>query len=138
MSFARPTSCELVDPDSTHCGWCSKTLRGKQVNWCSRHCNRMFVANHRWTQAKQEAKKEVTWFLCANANWAGDPAPWAASGGPEGCLVFTQKPEVNHLEPIRGAHGTWGCHHHAIGLEVLCRPCHLKVTARQRAEGKFS
>ncbi len=58
--------------------------------------------------------------------------------GPVGCLMFTQKIEVNHIEPILGKHGTWGCHHHLDNLIGLCRPCHLKATAQQRKEGKFS
>lgn len=127
--------CPLVDTTPGRCGWCSKTLRGKQKQWCSRHCNRMFVANHRWTQAKAVAKLEAAFFLCANAWWEPEDGQ---GHGDDDCLIFTQKPEVNHIEPILGAHGTWGCHHHATGLEVLCRPCHLKVTAQQRKEGRFS
>lgn len=133
------SECELLDTRPGHCGWCGTKLTGRQTKWCSRHCNRMFVANHRWTQAKAEAKKEAAWHLCANA-WRVDERnfddctehTWT---GPTGCLVFTQHPEVNHVTPIKGKHGSWGCHHHLIGLEVLCRPCHLRATAKQREEG---
>lgn len=43
--------------------------------------------------------------------------------------------EVNHKTPCLGAHKENSCAHHVAGLEVLCHPCHLRVTARQRAAG---
>lgn len=132
--------CELLDARPGRCGWCGKKLRGRQKKWCSRTCDRAYVANHRWTQAKAAVKKDAAYYFCANANpfgmlfKSGDRVrgEWH---GPEGCLVFTQAPEVNHKSPIKGKHGTFGCHHHQDGLEVLCRPCHLAETARQREEG---
>lgn len=128
-------SCELLDTREGYCGWCSKKLTGRQKKWCSRHCNRMYVANHRWTQAKGEAKKEVAWYLCANAEIVASMDGVRIESANPKCVGLTQKPEVNHVTPIKGAHGTWGCHHHATGLQVLCRPCHLAATAKQREEG---
>ena len=125
--------CPLAHPEG--CRWCGRKLTGRQSMWCSRKCSRAFAANHRWTQAKAEAKKDATWFMCANAEFGN--TPWELLG-PSGCEGFTRKPEVNHLEPILGKHGTFGCHHHQSNLEVLCRPCHLAATAKQRSEGKFS
>lgn len=125
----------------TGCGWCGRTLTGRQKKWCSRKCSREYRANHRWTDAKAAVKKEATWFLCANAEFErGEGGQWGyttKARGPRGCLGFTQKPEVNHITPIKGKHGTWGCHHHLEGLEVLCRPCHLAETKRQRENGEF-
>lgn len=45
--------------------------------------------------------------------------------------------EVNHIVPILGRHGQWGCHHHLAGIETLCRPCHVAETARQFAAGEM-
>jgi 5-methylcytosine-specific restriction endonuclease McrA len=82
----------------------------------------------------------VAYYLCANAEPTWDPHVGlfdiAIKKGTS-CLVFTQAPEVNHIEPCIGKHATWGCHHHEENLEVLCRPCHLAETAKQRSEGKF-
>ena len=78
---------------------------------------RVFVANHRWTQAKAAAKKRVTFYKC------------------ERCQSFVEKVEVNHIVPCKGRHGAWGCHHHQANLNVLCKPCHLETTKKQREEG---
>lgn len=43
--------------------------------------------------------------------------------------------EVNHKVPCLGAHKESSCAHHVDGLEVLCHPCHVRETARQRAAG---
>lgn len=137
--MAKEVTCELLDTRDGHCGWCSKKLTGRQKKWCSRHCNRMFIANHRWTQARAAALKEAgAFYLCKNAEIVlAEGGVMEAVSGPAWpeCVVFTDKPEVNHMVPVRGKHGTWGCHHHQTGLEVLCRPCHLAATAKQREEG---
>lgn len=123
------------------CAWCGRPLTGRQKKWCSRKCSRAYTANHRWTQARAAAKAEVVYYLCGNAFDVDDRTVYDAEErtwtGPTGCLIFTTKPEVNHIEPCKGKHGVWGCHHHQTNLEVLCRPCHLKVTAQQRKEGKL-
>lgn len=130
-------TCDLLDTRPGYCGWCSKKLTGRQTKWCSRHCNRMFVANHRWTQARATALKEAgAYYLCANANnWGFDGAGGFWNADHPDCLVFTQAPEVNHITPILGKHGQWGCWHHQTNLTVLCRPCHLAETKRQREAG---
>ena len=132
-------TCPLSLPQEYgRCHWCRKALKGRQKRWCSRACSKDAVANHRWTQAKAAAKAPVTYYLCARAllvTFAEGFRPRVQ--GPPGCEGFTRHPEVNHKDPILGKHGSWGCHHHQDGLEVLCRPCHLEVTARQREEGKF-
>lgn len=43
--------------------------------------------------------------------------------------------EVNHVEPRRGRGYALGCHNHLANLETLCHPCHVTVTAEQRAAG---
>lgn len=109
--------CDLLQTEG--CEWCGKPLTGRRTRWCSAKCNREFRANHRYTNAKQLAKKAATYYRC------------------ESCSTFTQTVEVNHIVPCKGKHGVWGCWHHQDNLEVLCKPCHLKTTAQQRAEGKL-
>lgn len=96
---------------------CGKKLKGKQKKWCSRKCNWAYTAQHRWTNAKRKLKESNAWWQCAH------------------CKNFTQKIEVNHIVPCRGAHGKWGCHHHANNLELICKSCHQTETNAQRARG---
>ena len=112
-------SCPLLVNEEGLCDWCAAPLTGRRTRWCSRRCNRDYVANHRWTQAKQAAKAEAAHYQCAR------------------CRSFVQYVEVNHIIPCKGKHGTFGCHHHLDNLEVLCKPCHRAVTAEQRENGAF-
>ena len=129
---------DCKDKRHGYCGNCGKKLKGRQREWCSKKCYREFVSEHRWTQAKTKAKKPVTYYLCAHAgNWIWDGALGFQGEHSDDCHVFTTKPEVNHKDPCLGRHKQWGCHHHSDNLEVLCHPCHVKETARQRAEGLF-
>lgn len=134
-------TCELYTTIPGCCTWCGKELRGRQKRWCSKACSRANTRNHRWTQAKAAAKQEAAWHQCKNAYsvddrtvYDGEEHTWF---GPEGCLIFTRKPEVNHIIPCKGQHGKWGCHHHSDNLEVLCIPCHKAETARQRKNKEF-
>lgn len=43
----------------------------------------------------------------------------------------TSSVQVNHIAPALGLHGALDCIHHQENLEVLCEPCHRKVTAEQ-------
>ena len=101
----------------TGCRGCGRTLSGRQSVWCSRKCAREYTTQHRWTNAKRAAKAKVVLFRCAS------------------CEEAVATVEVNHIVPCRGKHGTWGCHHHAENLEVLCVPCHRVKTEEQRARG---
>ena len=109
--------CELLHDNG--CGWCGKSLRGKQKRWCSRQCARTYRINHRWTDARQAKRLAAAWYECNHC----------------GYLYQQEHIQVNHIEPIHGKHGVWGCHHHADNLEVLCLDCHAKETTRQRNEG---
>lgn len=133
------TPCPLLKPNG--CGWCGRTLKGRQTVWCSRTCARTFTANHRWTQAKAQAKAEVTYYICANATRllmvAEGDQQHATFTGPLGCHVVTPRVDVDHITPCLGKHGTWGCHHHAENLRVLCVPCHKEVTKAQHAAGEL-
>lgn len=126
--------CPFKQPDKRHCH-CGKALTGRQTKFCSRKCSSDLARNHRWTQAKATKKAEVAYYLCANAsidtNYFGQVV---LDSSPLGCQGFTQKPEVDHIEPCNGKHGVWGCHHHLDNLRVLCPPCHKKVTAQQAAD----
>lgn len=133
--------CPLAKPHRAgQCHWCGRKLKGRQTRWCSRDCSRTATLNHRWTQARAYKKLEAAYFLCANARWVdtnndfhGGEPEWRLIK-PVNCEGFTKKPEVNHIEPCMNKHGVWGCHHHQSNLEVLCPPCHKKVTAAQAAE----
>lgn len=122
-------TCPLTK--ASGCEWCGASLTGRQRRWCGRRCSRLYTANHRWTQAKKLAKAAREWYLCEHADSDG----WVKEPYADVCEVWTQKPEVNHKIPCKGQHGKWGCHHHQENLEVLCRSCHLRVTAEQRAKG---
>lgn len=112
-------TCPLDNHYPGCCQWCEKKLRGRQKRWCSRTCSRKAVAEHRWTQAKAVQLKEAAWFECAHCEY----------------LFRKQDIQVNHIVPCKGQHGKWGCHHHSDNLEVLCKPCHLVATAKQREQG---
>ena len=95
---------------------CGKALTGRQSRWCSKTCALWFTNNHRWTNARKQAKQRAAHYKCA------------------ACGEFFRTVEVNHIKPCVGERG-WSCHHHADNLEALCRPCHLAVTAEQRRKG---
>lgn len=109
--------CPHVHHTPGHCGWCDKKLTGRQQRWCSRKCNRSYVEQHRFTNAKAAAKKRVTFYRC------------------ESCGEFHQQVEVNHIVPCKGMHKQFGCWHHSDNLEVLCRDCHREETNKQRKRG---
>jgi 5-methylcytosine-specific restriction endonuclease McrA len=46
--------------------------------------------------------------------------------------------QVNHIVPALGNHAALSCLHHQDNLEVLCTPCHLRVTAEQRLARRTS
>ena len=95
---------------------CGKTLTGRQTRWCSKACATWFTNQHRWTNARRQAKSLVAHYKCAK------------------CDGFFKTVEVNHIKPCVGERG-WSCHHHQINLEVVCKNCHKKITAEQRKEG---
>ena len=129
-------TCDMLPYADTEgvCDGCGRKLRGRQKRWCSRKCARLYTANHRWTQAKAFAKAGRTYYLCEHAKLVKG-VPYIDTKFHDICAVWTNSPEVNHKIPCKGKHGKWGCHHHQDNLEVLCRPCHLQVTAQQRKEG---
>lgn len=113
-------TCPVLVNQPGLCGWCGKPLSSNRPRWCSTRCNRTYVANHRWTQAKAVAKRAAArpgGYLCA------------------ACDEVFKVVEVNHIVPCKGKHGTWGCHHHQTNLSVLCIPCHRAETNRQRVRG---
>lgn len=58
-------------------------------------------------------------------------APWLAAQRIGDAWLWRQHLEVDHITPILGRHGTFGCHHHLEGLRTLCYECHLQETNRQ-------
>ena len=95
---------------------CGKTLTGRQTRWCSKACATWFTNQHRWTNARKQAKSLAAHYKCAK------------------CDGFFKTVEVNHIKPCVGERG-WSCHHHHQNLEVVCKNCHKKITAEQRKKG---
>lgn len=109
------------------CRVCAGEITGRQVLYCSARCRGIYYRNHQWIWARRAAKirarrrdgrRVLPGWLCAR------------------CGKITFEPEVNHIVPLNGARTNLSCGHHQANLEVLCRkPCHLEVTAAQRAAG---
>ena len=99
------------------CRWCNKELSGRQEKWCSTECGWRGWENHQWSSARKAALYRDA-KMCVKCG-------------------STFKLEVNHKVPILSKHNINGCWHHLSGLEVLCNPCHLKVTNIQRLQGLF-
>jgi hypothetical protein len=103
------------------CDWCGNPLTGRATRWCSRRCSDLFQVNHVWTAARDVARKK------ARVNGiVGEPLYRCAH-----CGGLTNRPEVNHIDPVLGKHGQTGCWHHQDGLEVVCHACHVVETNRQ-------
>lgn len=115
MHPASAVSCELLpyadEPDA--CDLCGAVLTGRRRRWCSKGCAWRFTVNHRWTQARREARRRDG-YRCRTCSSA-------------------VRLEVNHIVPRNGAGYGWGCHHHLSNLETLCHACHVKVTNAQAA-----
>lgn len=95
------------------CDLCGTVLGPKRRRWCSKGCQWEFTLNHRWTQARREARRRDR-NRCTS------------------CSSSTRL-EVNHIVPRNGAGYGWGCHHHQTNLQTLCHSCHVKVTNAQAA-----
>lgn len=78
-----------------------------------------WLRDHSWSVARTAA------VLAAG----GDDAPCARCG-----TVIGWDCEVNHIIPRNGGGYDQGCAHHQSNLEVLCHDCHVRETARQRAD----
>lgn len=111
--------CDLLHNKPGRCDWCGKHLTGKQRRWCSRQCGRSYRKNHRWTDAREEARKQAAWYLCNRC----------------GYLYQQHDINVNHIEPVKGKHSQFGCWHHQTNLEVVCVDCHAMITTEQRQQG---
>ena len=140
--------CTLARPAGPGtCDWDGKPLQGRQRRWCSRACADAAFDNHSWTYAREAALRRDQ-RTCQRCGYHPPPEPrmsefparlyedpvaayWAVHNA---WCRHVRPMEVNHKTPILGLHNQSGCHHHLDGLEVLCRPCHLDETARQRQE----
>lgn len=99
------------------CWWCAGKLKGKRRKWCKDSCSDAYYMNHYFPRSRKAAKRRDK-YKCVTCD-------------------SKIKLEVNHIVPCLGKHGVQSCSHHLENLEVLCRACHLKVTAQQRADGLF-
>lgn len=110
--------CELQHGigDASVCDWCATALTGKQKRWCSRNCQWEWKRNHLYTQSKRRLLATNAWYECDHCGW------WF-----QGTDI-----EVNHKVQAFGRHNKADCVHHQDNLEILCKPCHRKVTNEQR------
>lgn len=136
------------------CVWCGNELPKRARRWCSRECTDEFTRQHNWQWARAAALRRDghACVRCGHQPAVMEERALAALSAmhliglatipprhPRPLLPYTVvarerhnwRLEVNHITPILGRHGTFGCHHHIDGIETLCRPCHLDVTAHQ-------
>lgn len=136
------------------CAWCGNELPKRSRRWCSRDCSDDFTRQHNWQWARDAAKARDRHrcVKCGHDPAAIEQQALAALTALHVIRIATLPPigrhsllphtivarhratwrlEVNHITPVLGRHGTFGCHHHLDGLETLCHPCHLDVTAEQ-------
>lgn len=106
--------CSLLpfQDDVGLCDLCGSPLFGKRRRWCSSYCNKAWVRQHRWTQARRDVVKRD-----------GHRCVTCGSG---------DRLEVNHIVPRNGGGYGFGCWHHHSNLETLCHDCHVVVTREQR------
>ena len=99
------------------CRQCLGPLTGRQTAYCSKACESTFSADHFWGEARVKALKSArkdSWRHCCAR-----------------CDQPTERPEVNHINPVRGGKRNGTCKNHASNLEVLCHSCHVLVTEEQ-------
>ncbi len=112
-------------------------LPASRRTWCSDGCAAAFWRNHWWTLARRAAKRRDK-HRCRRCGHSPPKRP-AARAFPlraDYLAAFrrwraarrTERLEVNHITPCRGAHGTLSCAHHVDNLETLCVSCHREHT----------
>ena len=94
-----------------YCIVCGNDLPGRHRTYCSPNCEKIFVLNHFWAEAKYAAKIRDGW-KCVKCG-------------------STENLEVNHIQPVVGKGYGRSCRNHQENIEVLCRKCHAKVTRHQ-------
>jgi 5-methylcytosine-specific restriction endonuclease McrA len=122
------------------CAACGESLVRRQKRWCSKECEQIYHRNHYWSFARKAAVKRDG-GRCVKCGWTQESWDQLRNGqlilwsrtillrrGPDNWL------EVNHIIPRMGAGYGTGCWNHQSNLQVLCHPCHVKVTNRQRID----
>ena len=136
-------------PEPGRCVWCAGQLPKRARRWCAGDCQDEFTRQHGWQMARAAAIRRDggRCIKCGHDGTVpGEDLSFAllALLSPRLTyeqrrrhltLVSQQQPlwrlEVNHRDPVLGRHGEFGCHHHLDGLETVCHPCHLDITAEQ-------
>jgi len=145
-SAALLAACALARTAPGGCAWCAAPRPPKRRTWCGTRCANAFWKNHWWSLARREAKRRDK-YRCVRCGRAAPRRPSAAAFASRGEYLAshrawraarrTERLEVNHREPCRGAHGVLSCAHHLANLETLCASCHKAHTAalprRERA-----
>lgn len=121
LYVTKPCSVVPYALEDGRCDLCGHWLVGRQKRWCGKKCALAYRRQHSWTHARTAARRRDG-YRCRHCGTGRE--------NPE-CHL-----EVNHIMPLNGKGYGWSCAHHLENLEVLCRACHRKVTAKQRAERK--
>lgn len=127
---ARALTCPLMrwDGDPARCRWCDGPLPPRRRRWCSDECNNAYGRNHMWAPARGAALRRDGPYARDGGGRGDDGWRCAWPGCPGTAALrargLTGAVEVDHIEPILGRHGEFGCHHHLEGLQTLHVVCH--------------
>ncbi|MGZ4518895.1 MAG: HNH endonuclease [Mycobacteriaceae bacterium] len=104
VTLAEPTFGETCIQPDTGCKRCGAELTGRRTTWCSDACRDIWYANHRWTQAREEAMRRAH-HRCVRCH--------------------DRAVEVDHIIERQGQPlGVNSCLHHQANLRPLCHECH--------------
>lgn len=151
----RPTDGHRVELDryrtpcrpASHAGGCRECGApsvGRMHFYCSPEHREAFERDHFWGSASRAAATLASTFMLEitrGAYWGRGEQDGRGRYHQRDAVICRrcEQPakswEVNHIVPVAGRRRSFGCEHHQENLEVLCRPCHLEVTAEQRAAG---
>lgn len=123
-------------PHKTGCRYCGTPLKYVHRAYCSHRCRRAFEMDHFWGTARLHAIHKTREGYdreryVADGSVDRGKRSHCAKCGCEGAG------EVNHIRPLNGNRPFFGCCHHQLNLEALCRKCHKEETRRQWRAGEI-